>query len=148
MKNIETLCHAVKNSHCMLTDAHSQHPHKIDMTDNIAPEKSISFGMTTPTNASEEEVKRYELFSSATLYETYLVNQSALLVLLAQSILMAATVTNVSSGSLFLVCSPAIVGALILIVSFPTLVDGNCRIKSQWSVYLKGIGAEGEIIIC
>jgi hypothetical protein len=44
-----------------------------------------------------------------------------------------------------LVCSPAIVGALILLVSLPTLVDGNRRIKSQWSVYLKGIASKGEI---
>jgi hypothetical protein len=108
-------------------------------------EESIPVVMR-PTSASEDEVKRYELFSSAASREAYLLNQSALFVLLAQSILMAAFVTNASGGSRFLVCSPAIVGALILITTISTMVSGYGRIESQWRVYLKGIASEGEII--
>jgi hypothetical protein len=100
----------------------------------------------TPTSASEDEVKRYELFCSAASREAYLLNQSTLFVLLAQSILMAASVTNASGSSRFLVCCPAIVGALILIATISTMVSGDGRIKSQWRVYLKGIASEGEII--
>jgi len=116
------------------------HRHSVNIV-----EKSIPVVMT-PTSASEDEVKRYELFCSAASREAYLLNQSALFVLLAQSILMAAFVTNASGGSRFLVCSPAIVGALILIATISTMVSGDGRIKSQWRVYLKGIASEGEII--
>ena len=116
--------------------------HKVKLA-NV--EQSIPVVMT-PTSASEDEVKRYELFCSAASREAYLLNQSTLFVLLAQSILMAASVTNASGGSRFLVCSLAIVGALIMIATISTMVSGDGRIKSQWRVYLKGIASEGEII--
>jgi hypothetical protein len=62
--------------------------HKVKLA-NV--EQSIPVVMT-PTSASEDEVKRYELFCSAASREAYLLNQSTLFVLLAQSILMAASV--------------------------------------------------------
>ena len=106
---------------------------------------------STTTDAPQrqllDEVKRFELFRSVIQHEDDLLNQRVSWIILAQSFLVAAFITNTSndgSGDALKLIT-AIVGLSTVIVTMPAILSAGRNIELQQQVYFSGIISEGEL---
>ena len=106
---------------------------------------------STATDAPQtqllDEVKRFELFRSVIQHEDDLLNQRVSWIILAQSFLVAAFITNTSndgSGDALKLIT-AIVGLSTVIVTMPAILAAGRNIELQQQVYFSGIISEGEL---
>ena len=106
---------------------------------------------STATDAPQtkllDEVKRFELFRSVIQHEDDLLNQRVSWIILAQSFLVAAFITNTSndgSGDALKLIT-AIVGLSTVIVTMPAILSAGRNIELQQQVYFSGIISEGEL---
>jgi len=96
-----------------------------------------------------DEVKRFELFRSVIQHEDDLLNQRVSWIILAQSFLVAAFITNTSndgSGDALKLIT-AIVGLSTVIVTMPAILSAGRNIELQQQVYFSGIFSEGELLL-
>ena len=100
--------------------------------------------MLTSKQAFLDEVKRFELFRSVIQHEDDLLNQRVSWIILAQSFLMAAFITNTSnngSGN-SLKYITATVGLLTVVVTLPAILAAGRNIELQQHVYFARISSE------
>ncbi|KAL9187983.1 hypothetical protein ACHAXT_006361 [Thalassiosira profunda] len=103
---------------------------------------------STRTNASQQasldEVKRFELFRTVVQHEDDLLNQRVSWIILAQSFLMAAFITNTSEDGNgdALKYIAACVGLLTVIVTLPAIFAAGRNIELQQKVYFAGISSD------
>jgi len=100
--------------------------------------------MHTSKQAFLDEVKRFELFRSVIQHEDDLLNQRVSWIILAQSFLMAAFITNTSndgSGN-SLKYITATVGLLTVVVTLPAILAAGRNIELQQHVYFARISSE------
>ncbi|KAL7541635.1 hypothetical protein ACHAXR_011080 [Thalassiosira sp. AJA248-18] len=101
---------------------------------------------STRTNTSPraflDEVKRFELFRSVIQHEDDLLNQRVSWIILAQSFLMAAFITNTSDDTDALKYITAIVGLLTVVVTMPAILAAGRNIELQQRVYFAYISSE------
>ncbi|KAL3793000.1 hypothetical protein ACHAW5_009184 [Stephanodiscus triporus] len=100
----------------------------------------------TPQKALLDEVKRFELFRSVIQHEDDLLNQRVSWIILAQSFLVAAFISNTSEdGSRdgdAMKFITAIVGLSTVIVTLPAILAAGRNIELQQQVYFSGIITE------
>lgn len=103
---------------------------------------------TRTTNATQEsflgEVKRFELFRQVIQHEDDLLNQRVSWIILAQSFLMAAFITNTSddgSGDALRYIT-ATVGLLTVVVTMPAILAAGRNIELQQQVYFAKISSD------
>ncbi|KAL7551871.1 hypothetical protein ACHAWF_015089 [Thalassiosira exigua] len=103
---------------------------------------------STRTNTTQQafldEVKRFELFRSVIQHEDDLLNQRVSWIILAQSFLMAAFITNTSDdgGGDALKFITAIVGLMTVVVTMPAIWAAGRNIELQQKVYFARISSE------
>ncbi|KAL3776353.1 hypothetical protein HJC23_010621 [Cyclotella cryptica] len=98
----------------------------------------------TTQRAFLDEVKRFELFRSVIQHEDDLLNQRVSWIILAQSFLMAAFITNTSddgSGNALKYIA-ATVGLLTVVVTMPAILAAGRNIELQQHVYFAHISSE------
>lgn len=98
----------------------------------------------TTKQAFLDEVKRFELFRSVIQHEDDLLNQRVSWIILAQSFLMAAFITNVNEDGTgdALKYITAIVGLLTVVVTMPAILAAGRNIELQQHVYFSRISSE------
>ncbi|KAL3782489.1 hypothetical protein ACHAWO_005236 [Cyclotella atomus] len=100
--------------------------------------------MNTTQQAFLDEVKRFELFRSVIQHEDDLLNQRVSWIILAQSFLMAAFMTNTSddgNGNSLRYITAA-VGLLTVVVTLPAILAAGRNIELQQHVYFARISSE------
>lgn len=88
-----------------------------------------------------DEVKRFELFRTVIQHEDDLLNQRVSWIILAQSFLMAAFITNAESQD-SLKYITAIVGMLTVVVTMPAILAAGRNIEMQQQIYFAQISSE------
>lgn len=107
-----------------------------------------NMSMRTNTNTSQriflDEVKRFELFRSVIQHEDDLLNQRVSWIILAQSFLMAAFITNTSEDGNgdALKYITAIVGLLTVGVTMPAILAAGRNIELQQKVYFARMSSD------
>jgi hypothetical protein len=107
-------------------------------------ECTYSPGSMMDAQAFLDEVKRFELFRSVIQHEDDLLNQRVSWIILAQSFLMAAFITNTSddgSGNSLRYITAA-VGLLTVVVTLPAILAAGRNIELQQHVYFARISSE------
>jgi hypothetical protein len=97
-----------------------------------------------PTDAIIDEVKRFELFRTVIQHEDDLLNQRVSWIILAQSFLMAAFITNTTNDGRgnSLKYITAAVGLLTVVVTLPAILAAGRNIELQQHVYFAKISTE------
>lgn len=114
--------------------------------DEMHREDEPNFSTRTNTSQQEflDEVKRFELFRTVIQHEDDLLNQRVSWIILAQSFLMAAFITNTTgdgSGDALKYIA-AIVGMSTVIVTMPAILAAGRNIELQQQVYFKGVSSD------
>jgi hypothetical protein len=97
----------------------------------------VELQQTVTQVALLDEVKRFELFRSVIDHEDDLLNQRVSWIILAQSFLMAAFITNSSTGAMKLIT--AIIGLSTVIITTPAILAASRNIELQQHIYFAGI---------
>jgi len=123
-------------------------PYSTDLDQQQQHENNEANNMSTRTNTSQriflDEVKRFELFRSVIQHEDDLLNQRVSWIILAQSFLMAAFITNTSEDGNgdALKYITAIVGLLTVGVTMPAILAAGRNIELQQKVYFARMSSD------
>ena len=96
--------------------------------------------------ATEDELKRFELFRSVITHEDDLLNQRVSWIILAQSFLMAAFITATDAPGAFRFVTAA-VGLVTVLVALPAIVAAASNVDVQQQVYFRQIESDERCLV-
>lgn len=96
--------------------------------------------------ATEDELRRFELFRSVITHEDDLLNQRVSWIILAQSFLMAAFITAADAPDTFRFVTAA-VGLVTVLVALPAIVAAASNVDVQQQVYFRQIESDERCLV-